>query len=150
MTRRLIYGLFFTLATGLFMHLAAAEHPELTGTWRLDVAGSRFGAMPPLVSGVLTISTGSHKIMNITVSTKGQHLERTVETQWKIDDRYHPIDGDTSGEVLAKWEGSILTGKHLTEAGVEEIRFRREPDARTLTETIESAGNLTTLVWRRD
>jgi hypothetical protein len=75
--------------------------------------------------------------------------ERTIETDWKIDDKYHPVDGAVSGEVLAKWDGSMLIGKRLTTAGIEETRFLLGPDGATLTESIQSGANVTTLIWRR-
>jgi hypothetical protein len=150
MIRRTFQGVLFTLFAGLCTYPALAEHPELTGSWRLDVAASRFADMTPAESGVLAISMGSHKLINISVTTKSSHQERTVDSQWKIDDHFHPIAGDGSGEVLAKWEGSVLTGKRLTPSGTtEEIRFRLEPGGTTLTESIQNGLNVATLVWRR-
>ena len=151
MTRKAIPYVLFSLMAGFFVFPAAAEHPELSGVWRLEVTASQFGAMTPVDSGVMTISTGPHKMIDIRVSTMGAHSERTVESQWKIDDHYHPVLGDSSGEVLAKWEGAVLTGKRLTPGGtVEETRFRLEEDGATLTETVQNGLNITTLVWRRE
>ncbi len=132
------------------MYLAAANHPELSGAWRLDVSASTFGSMPPVNYGELRISASPHKILHIAVVTKGGNLERTVEDDWKIDDKYHPVDGPPSGEVLAKWEGSILLGKRRTDSGFEEIRFRLGPDGYSLTESIDASGKTTTLIWRRE
>ena len=131
------------------MSLAAADHAELTGTWQLDVAESSFGAMPSPGSGVLSISTSSHKTLHIVEFLHSPSSERTVESDWKIDDKYHPVEGAGPGEVLAKWDGSMLVGRKLTEAGIEETRFSLGPDGVTLTESIQSGANAATLVWRR-
>ena len=129
---------------------ALAEHPDFSGRWQLDTAVSRFGTMAPAESGNLVISMGSHKLIDMSMSTKASHQERTVDAQWKIDDHFHPVTGDASGEVLAKWDGSVLVGKRLTPAGtVEETRFRLESDGTTLTEMIQNGLNVTMLVWRR-
>ena len=87
-------------------------------------------------------------MFHIVVSTKGSHQERTVESEWKVDDRYHPVEGDSSGEVLAKWEGAVLIGRRVTETGIEETRFTLEPGSATLTESIQFGANVTILVWR--
>lgn len=149
MARNFIKHFLITLAAGAVIQLIAADRPALSGTWHLDVEDSRFGAMPPIESGVLVISTSPHKMFHLTVSTKSAHAERTVEDDWKIDDHYHPVDGPSSGEVLAKWEGSVLLGKRHTDAGLEEIRFRLSPDGGSLTECIVTGANTTTLIWRR-
>jgi hypothetical protein len=129
--------------------IAVAEHPVLSGTWQLDVAASNFGSMPVPGSAVLTISNGSHKILHVMVAMAGPHQERTEESEWKIDDHYHPIDGGGGGEILAKWAGPILIGKRRTDRGMEETRFRLAPGGESLTESIVSGTNVTTLIWRR-
>jgi hypothetical protein len=146
MTRRLIQCALLAL---IFSSLALAEHPELSGTWQLDVAASSFGAMPSPQSGVLAISTGPHKIFHMATFFQSPDKERTIETDWKIDNRYHPVEGAASGEVLAKWDGSMLIGRRLTEGGIEETRFRLGPGGDSLTETIQSGTNVSTLTWRR-
>ncbi|HEY3839350.1 MAG TPA: hypothetical protein VGL72_22410 [Bryobacteraceae bacterium] len=150
MKRRVIQGIFFTLLGGLTIYPALAEHPDFSGNWQLDVAASRFGTMAPAESGNLVISMGSHKLIDISMSTKASHQERTVDSQWKIDDHFHPIAGDAAGEVLAKWDGSVLVGKRMTPGGtVEETRFRLESGGSTMTEMIQNGLNVSMLVWHR-
>jgi hypothetical protein len=150
MHRGFIKTFLLTLAAGTFIfHLSAAGRPSLSGTWHLDLEASRFGNMPPIEAGVLTISMPHSKLLHLALSTKNENSEKTVEDTWRIDDRYHPIDGPTSGEVLAKWEGAILLGKKQTVAGIEEIRFRLGPDNESLTESIAAGSSITTLIWRR-
>lgn len=145
---------FFLLTSvvgGAFIHhLFAADHASLSGIWALDVEASRFGAsVTPVEKGVMTISVPEHKLIRLEISTKNGNKERTVEHTWKVDDRYHPVDGSIPGEVIAKWEGGVLVGKKQTVAGVEEIRFRLTPDRESLTESIASGSDVSTLIWRR-
>jgi len=149
MTRNPLQAILFTVTTILFIHPAAAERPAIAGTWQLDVNESRFGNMPHPVYGLLTIANGSHKVLHIAMTTKGPDSEHTVESDWKVDDRYHPVDGSGSGELLAKWDGAILVGKKLAGDTTEEIRFRLGPGNETLTESIQSGTNVTTLIWHR-
>ena len=149
MTRNPIPYILFTLTLAIFIRPAAAEHPALTGVWQLDVAASAFGAMPPLSSAVLTISTNPHKILRVMTVTQSPRQQRTEDSEWKIDDHYHPVDGSSSGETLAKWQGDVLVGKHLTDGRMEETRFLLSPGGESLTESIQSGTNITTLIWRR-
>ena len=152
MRRRLIHSFLLTLVAGggFILHLSAADHRSFSGVWALDVEASRFAAgVPPVDAGVLKISQPEHKLLRLTVSTSSGRAKKIIEDTWKLDDRYHPISGPVPGEVLAKWEGGILVGKKQTVAGVEEIRFRLTPDSESLTESIASGTNVTTLIWRR-
>jgi len=148
MIQELTHCVLFTLAAA-FVQPTFAEHPAISGTWELDVAASSFGSTSQPDSGVLAISTGPHKTLHVMVSMEGSHQEHTVESDWRVDDRYHPVAGGTGGELLAKWEGPILTGKRQTETGIEETRFRLGPGGESLTESIVSGTNVTTLIWRR-
>jgi hypothetical protein len=151
MMRGFIKHFLLTVAAGSFiLHLSAADRQSFSGRWALDVEASRFGhMMPPVDRGMMTISLAEHKLLRLEVSVKSANREQTTEDTWKIDDRYHPINGPTPGEILAKWEGPILLGKKQTVAGVEEIRFRLAPDRESLTQVIQKDGDITTLIWRR-
>jgi hypothetical protein len=149
MILRTIQTTLFALAAAIFIHPAYCEHPDLSGTWQLDVAASTVGAMPAPQSGVLIISTGSHKMLHMAVTLKDSRTERTTERDMKIDNKYHPVVGDESGEILAKWDGSVLLGKRQTATGPEEIRLVSNPADGSLVETIQSSLGTTTLVWRK-
>ncbi len=157
MTRKFIHTILSVVAIGFFSSLVAADHESLRGTWQLDAAASNFSGAaasnfsgtPPPQSGVLAISNNPHKILHIAEFLKDADKERTVEMDWKLENRYHPVDGDGFGEVLARWDGSVLVGTRLTQAGMEETRFQLAPGGQTLTESIQSGTNITTLVWKR-
>jgi hypothetical protein len=148
MRQRLIQCTLFTLAIGILAGVAAAEHPAITGVWQLDLAASNFGNMPPLSSATLTITSSPHKTLHVMEVIVAPRQERTVESEWRIDDHYHPVDG-SGGEILAKWQGDVLIGKRVTDSGTQETRFRLGPGGESLTESIESGTNVTTLIWRR-
>jgi hypothetical protein len=147
--RHRVQSILLGLAAAFLIQPVFGEHPNLSGSWQLDVAASMFGAKPIPQSGYLNISTGRHKMLHMELVMRDAHGERTVDNDWKIDDKYHPIVGDESGEVLAKWDGSVLLGKHHTEGGMEEIRMVAGSDGFTLTESIQSPSGTTTLIWRR-
>jgi hypothetical protein len=132
---------------------AFCEHPDISGSWQLDMAASSFGTMPTPVSGFMTISTGPHRMvhMETTIIDAGERgrVERTVGTDWKTDDRFHPVMGGEPGQVLAKWDGSALLGKRYTDTGMQEIRIVPGSDRATLVQTIQSEQGTSTLVWRR-
>jgi hypothetical protein len=142
-----------SLAAMVFVQSAFCEHPDLSGSWQLDVAASTFGNLPRPDSGFLAIGTGAHKMLHMQVVMYGPvatgKIERTVESDWKIDDKYHPVVGGEPGEVLAKWDGSVLLGVRQTDAGPEETRLVLTVGEGTLMETIQSSQGTATLIWRR-
>jgi hypothetical protein len=150
--RRILHSL-IGLAPWLLMPAAFCEHPNLTGSWQLDVASSSFGNMAVPDSGFMTISTGPHKMfhMEVVMKSAGQtgNVERSVDSDWKVDNKYHPVIGGDSGEVLAKWEGSVLTGKRQTATGLEEIRLVPAAGSELLRQSIQSAQGTRILIWRR-
>ena len=132
---------------------AFCEHPDLSGSWHLDVAASAFSGTPRPESGTMIITTGPHKLLHFALVMKDRvtnaTAERTIESDWKLDNKYHPVVGGESGEVLAKWDGSVLLGKRETSAGPEEIRLMLDAGRSSMTETIQSPKGNTTLIWRR-
>jgi len=138
-----------SLAAVLFVQPAICEHPDLSGSWQLDVAASTFGPMAIPNSGELNIAPGARKTLHIQRVLKEPQGERITDTEWKTDDRFHPVVGDQSGSLLAKWDGSVLVGKRQTEAGMEEIHMAAGGDGVTMIESIQSPQGARTMVWRR-
>jgi len=139
----------FSLAAVLCVQPAICEHPDLSGSWQLDVATSTFGTMALPASGVLNITAGARKTLHIQLVLKGAQGERTTETDWKTDDRFHPVVGDEPGTLLAKWDGSVLVGRRHTDAGMEEIHMAVGADGVTMIQSIQSTQGNSTLVWKR-
>lgn len=88
-------------------------------------------------------------MLHMEVMLKGPRGEQTVARDFKLDNRYHPEVGDESGELLAKWDGSVLVGIRQTDAGPEETRLIPGADGLTLTQSIQSDQGLITRIWRR-
>ena len=149
MIPRIVQTTLLGLAAAVLVQPAFCEHPDLSGSWQLDATASTMGPARQFDGGMLTISTGSHKMLHMAVMLKGPHGDLTVERDFKLDNKYHPEVGDESGEVLAKWEGSVLLGIRQTDAGPEEIRLIPAADGQTLTESIQSSQGLVTRIWRR-
>lgn len=149
MTLRIVQTTLLGLAAVVFAQPAFCEHPDLSGNWQLDVSASTLGPTRQFDGGVLTISTGPHKMLHIQVTLKSPHGEQTIDRDFKVDNRYHPEVGDESGELLAKWDGAVLSGTRQTDAGPEQIRLILGADGQTLTETIQTSQGLQTRIWRR-
>ena len=85
-----------------------ATRPDLYGTWKLDAASSQWGALAPaqgaISAGTLSIEK-HHKTLHMALTVKFDHGDRTDEMDWRVDDKYHPVSGPASGEILAKWQG---------------------------------------------
>jgi len=149
MLRAIFQTMLLSLAAVLFVQPAICEHPDLSGSWQLDVAASTFGPMAVPNSGELNITPGARKTLHIQRVLKEPEGERTIDTEWRTDDRFHPVVGDEPGSLLAKWDGSVLVGKRLTGAGMEEIHLAVGADGITMIESIQSSQGTRTLVWRR-
>ena|ERR1041385_7924235 len=148
---RIIQVTLLGAAAMVFAQPVFCQHPDLTGTYRLDVAASTFGSMPLPDSGTMTISNESHKRMRIELVLKDAQGEHSTEAEWKTDDRFHPVVGSDSGSVLAKWNGPVLTGKRVTQGSVDEFQLvpGTGEGGSTLIEHIQSSQGNMTLVWRR-
>ena len=149
MRRAIVQTVLLSLAAVLFVQPAICEHPDLSGSWQLDVPASTFGAMTIPNSGELNITPGARKTLHIQRVLKEPQGERTTDTEWKTDDRFHPVVGDEPGTLLAKWDGSVLVGRRHTNAGMEEIHLAAGGDGVTMIESIQSAQGTRTMVWRR-
>ncbi|HCC57353.1 MAG TPA: hypothetical protein DEQ47_08820 [Solibacterales bacterium] len=133
-------SLFFSLILSIVSGAAAATRPELYGTWQLQTATSKWGVeSAAITSGTLTI-TKHHKTIHMAVSVVFDHGDRTDEMDWRVDDRYHPISGPASGEIMAKWDGATLVGEREQPTGHESYRLTTSEGGSTLTERVHHTG----------
>jgi hypothetical protein len=129
--------------------LTAASHEDLSGVWRLDTANSVVVSGRAVVSGTLMVAY-RQKAIDTSETLNFADGERTLQRNWKVDNRYHPVLGDGSGQVLAKWEGRTLVADHEDGGRHEIFRLTLSPDDRSLTETVlRPDGSSSTFVWRR-
>ena len=133
----------------------AADKPDITGTWVLDVSRSNFGNQPPPESMTLNISEGKKKTLHISQTSTKPHDVRTVETECRTDGNFHPVDGPVAGSVRCKWQGDMLVSeKELSDGHSKlEMRLTVSPDRATATEqlhvTDSNGSGDSTLVWKR-
>jgi hypothetical protein len=140
-------ALLSSFALALVLPSLGASRPELYGSWKLETATSNWGiASPALTSGTLTISK-HHKTIHLAVTVVFDHGDRTDEMDWRVDDRYHPISGPATGEILAKWDGATLVGEREQPGSHETYRLTASNGGATLTETVHHKG--TDGVWDR-
>ncbi len=132
----------------------AAEKPDITGTWQLDVSRSNFGSQPAPDSMTLNITQGKKKTLRISQTSSVPHDVLTVETECRTDGNYHPVDGPVSGSVRCKWQGDTLVSeKELPDGHSKlEMRLTVSPDRSSATEQLHISGGSAadrTLVWKR-
>jgi hypothetical protein len=133
-----------------------ASRPDLYGTWKLDAASSQWGPLAAtqgaIFAGTLSIEK-HHKTLHMALTVKFDHGDRTDEMDWRVDDKYHPVNGPASGEILAKWEGAVLVGERENTNSHDSIRFRASEDGSVLTETVHHKGSDgtwdSTLMWKK-
>ena len=129
--------------------LKSAERADIAGTWRLDAASAPAIDSKPVTSGHLTVQY-RHKTIEMSESLLFPNGDRSTTRNWKIDSHYHPVLGDESGQVLAKWEGLTLTADHENAGRHENYRLSLSPDGQVLTEMISRAdGSRQVFIWRR-
>jgi len=102
MKRRILLAL---CATTL---LFAADKPDLSGTWNIQLDKSDFGMMPPPSKMERKVA---HKDPQLTVTTSqaSQRGERTTEAKYTTDGKESEVQlMGRPAKVSAKWEGSAL------------------------------------------
>lgn len=128
---------------------SCAEHSAIAGVWRLDTASAPPIDGKQITSGTLTIEY-HHKMIQMSEALTFPGGDRSLSQNWKIDSHYHPVLGDGSGQVLAKWEGLTLTADHENSGTHENYRLSLSEDGQVLTETIRHTdGSSAILTWRR-
>lgn len=103
--------------------------PNLTGTWKLDVAKSEFGAMPG-PSSMTRVITHNDPAMNVKTTQSGQRGEFTTELKYTTDGK-ESVNTTRMGEVksLVSWEGDTLVVKYkLNTPNAGELNFEERWD----------------------
>jgi hypothetical protein len=145
-------GMAATPGAAAMIHTGSAE-PNLSGTWKLDVAKSNFGQMPPPASQVDTI-TDEGPSVKIAVDQKGGMMGDLAYTEDLTTDGKSatwPGMGGTQVTGSAQWNGSALVIDSKTSFQGSDVKikdtFTLAADGNTLTEVthVESGmGNFDT------
>lgn len=140
MTRKVF---FLALACVLFLSasLVAADKPNLSGEWKLNVDKSDFGPMPPPNSQVLKI-THNEPEFSIQTDQDGMQGKISYTVKCKTDgmECVNELRG-TQAKMVAKWEGSALVtttkldfqGNELTLVNTSTL----SDDGKTLTQVLK-------------
>ena len=136
----------------LFATLAAsADRTSLAGTWVLDT-GHSTGSIPQY--SALSVGQNSHWFRSAELD-KDSGAERTIESECKIDNRFHPVSGGDGGSIRCKWEGeALLSEKHWNNAQNRRISRTKITSGGDLVQDIHTVGpegeTDTHLVWKRN
>lgn len=88
--------------------VTAADKPNFSGDWKLNIEKSTFGPMPAPTSQVMTIE---HKDPEVVSTTKqdGAEGESTITVKYKTDgtETANEIRG-AQAKTVGKWEGDAL------------------------------------------
>lgn len=135
----------------------AADKPDLSGTWTIELDKSDFGMMPPPSKMERKVA---HKDPQITINTLQvtPRGERNSETKYTTDGKENEVQlMGRPAKVTAKWDGSalVVTTKLAVE-GAEVVQVERwslSSDGKTLTSegTLSSpmGENKTKLVFNK-
>ncbi len=133
---------------------AEDKKPDFTGTWELNVGKSSFGKMPKPTRMALT-SSYKGDVLHASQTTYDQQGDRTVEGDWFLDGKEHPLAEFGPGKSVTKWVGSTLVNEKKSDNGQYEQtgRLSVSRDGKMATEKIHTKNpngeNNSTLVWER-
>jgi len=145
------------LLVGSLMMVLAADQPDFTGNWTLNVGRSKFGKMPKPQSMTLTAAKKGEVLHSVQTTEDGQG-KRSVEGDWFLDGKQHPVDpaATTNKQTqMSKWDGMTLVSERRGADGsyLETIHMMLSGDGKTATERVNvkspNGNNTSTLIWER-
>ena len=145
------FALFLPLLASLSW-AADDKKPDFTGNWELNVAKSRFGNMPKPTRMTLK-SEQKGEVLHASQTTYDQQGSRTVEGDWFLDGKEHPVVEFGGGKSVTKWSGSTLFNEKKSNDGqyLQTGRLSLSRDGKIATEKIHTKNpngtNDSTLVW---
>lgn len=150
----------FILATiayfclGFAPHCLAADHPDFSGHWILNLDRSHFGKMEK-PNGMTLAATMSGDTMHAVQTMDLAGGPVTTESNWIADGQQHDALGANGGTIVARWEGNTLYSERKSSDGLynEKVWLTLSKDGKTATEKVWTKGpegtNLRTLVWQK-
>ncbi len=134
--------------------LVAADKPDLSGKWVLNVQKSSFGKRPAPISMDLQVERKGDGFHSKLTSTDGTGNGAVTEGDWFLDGKVHTVPGEKWTQ-MSKWDGNVLVAenKSAEDAFEEHLRLTACVDGKHATETRtvkDQQGTYTsTLVWDR-
>lgn len=132
----------------------AAEKPNFTGHWVLNVDKSSFGKLKKPVSVTLDSKQDGNMLQSQT-TTNDEQGHRTVEGQWFLDGKEHPVQIGGTGKQKTYWQGNTLVNVQRSDDGKFEqtVRLSLSADGKTCTQKFSSKdpnGNTSgTWIWEK-
>jgi hypothetical protein len=134
---RIIHTVVAILASAAVTAAASQTHPNLSGTWALDVAASDFAKEAPPGKKVVTIEHLDPKL-TMTVAEEGPAGAIKAEAQYLTEST--PVTNSVMGNLMttvAKWDGTELVMTTTGTFGDNDItlvdRYALSADGQTLT-----------------
>jgi hypothetical protein len=129
---------------------------DLAGRWELDISRSSLGKMKRPTRMTLEAMHHSDTLHAIQTSYFDQAGgPDTVEGDWFLDGKEHPLNSDGQMISMSKWDGNTLVAERKSRDGSfdETIRLTVSSDGKTATENIAvkdpNGSDKRKLVWQK-
>jgi hypothetical protein len=129
-----------TPGAAAMIHTGGGGAPNLSGTWKLNVAKSNFGQMPPPASQTNTIEDNEPSIKIVEDQKGGMMGDMNLTATFSSDGKETTYAGMGGSQVTstAHWEGSTLVIDSSTSFQGSDVKIKDSytlsPDGKTLTE----------------
>jgi hypothetical protein len=130
----------------------AADHPDFSGHWSLNLDQSRFRNSPK-PTGMTLVATHNGDTMHAVQTMDSEGGPVTTESEWIPDGKEH--DGPNGSKTMTRWDGDTLYTERQSADGTlqERVWLVMSKDGKTATEKVwtktATGTNVRTLVWRR-
>lgn len=141
-------GVEATPGSQALIHTGGGDHPNLSGTWKLDVPKSNFGQAPGPASEVDTI-VDNEPSLKVTIAQKGGmmgdiNMTEAMTTDGQPSSWKGMADADVSG--TAKWDGSTLVVNAKSSFQGSDVTMKEtyslSSDGNTLTHTMHAETSM--------
>jgi hypothetical protein len=129
-----------TAGAAAMIHTGGGDAPNLSGTWKLDIAKSNFGQIPPPASQTDTIEHNEPSIKIVEDQKGGMmgDMNMTVTLSSDGKETTYPGMGGSPVTSTAHWEGSTLVVNSTASFQGSDVKIKDSytlsPDGKTLTE----------------
>ena len=132
----------------------AADKPDFSGVWKLNVSKSDFGSAEKPVS-MTVVSKNEGTQMHSTQSAETAQGPQTTEFTWYLDGKRHATDKPVPGYSITKWDDNALVTQRQSSDGAYKVTIRMtlSADGKVATEEIDTKNpggtNKEKLIWER-
>ena len=136
------------------LSLQAANPPDFSGKWELNLNKSDFGDAPKPARMTIDCTVSGNEMRSVT-TTYVQQDNSVNESIWYLDGKKHPTDRPVPGYSMTRWQDGVLINERGSNDGAykEVIRLTLSVDGKTATETVQTktpnGNNKEKLIWER-